>query len=259
MNNKKLILLDIDGTLFDNQRQMVSPKSIAAIKQLHNHHIVAIATGRAPFMIDSIKAIKPLIDYYIFINGQYICAHKKTIFQEPLDRNVLKELIKRLQSLNLAYGFESSHQEAVSRIDELVLYSFQNLGLPVPPVDPQFYLHHDVFQAWAFSNSGAIDMLKAEFSELRFIQWMDVGYDILPGHASKGLGMKRLAEYLQMDLKDVIAIGDGDNDFEMVRDAGIGIAMGNAAEKVKRVAKIVTSDVGDDGVYQALMSIGLIK
>ncbi|HPN60537.1 MAG TPA: HAD hydrolase family protein, partial [Bacilli bacterium] len=69
----------------------------------------------------------------------------------------------------------------------------------------------------------------------------------------------RLAEYLQMDLKDVIAIGDGDNDFEMVRDAGIGIAMGNAAEKVKRVAKIVTSDVGDDGVYQALMSIGLIK
>lgn len=259
MNNKKLILFDIDGTLFDNKQQIILPKSVEAIKHLHKHHTIAIATGRAAFMLDSINEVKPMIDYYVLINGQYIQAHKNTIFKEPLSPALLMKLIASMQTRQLAYGFEDSHHEAVSKIDALVLHSFQKLGLDVPPVDASFYLHHDVFQAWVFSEPEAVELLREEFPELNFIKWMDVGYDILPKHASKGLGMKRLAEHLHFDLKDVIAFGDGDNDFEMIRDAGMGIAMGNATSKVKKVAKYVTDDVANDGIYQALVHFDLIK
>ncbi|MGD9605397.1 MAG: Cof-type HAD-IIB family hydrolase [Bacilli bacterium] len=259
MENKKLILLDIDGTLFDNKNRIVSLKSIEAIKQLHENHIIAIATGRSGYMLDSINEVKPLIDYYILINGQYIQAHRKTIFKEPLDQTLLYRLVTRMNQLGLAYGFENNYHEAVSQTNGLVLQGFHRLGLPVPPVDPLFYRHHEVYQAWAFSDPETIAYLKAEFLELSFIQWMDVGYDIIPKQASKGRGMIRLVNHLQMDMANVIAIGDGDNDYEMVRDAGMGVAMGNATEKVKSVAKYITTDVTKDGVYNALAFLKLIK
>lgn len=259
METKKLFLFDIDGTLFDNQNQKVSQKSLEAIRVLSKNHIVAIATGRAPFMLDSIHEIKPLIDYYITINGQYIVAGRNVIYKEPMDKHLLARLTKDFQLLQLAYGFESSHHEAVSEINDLVIQGFEGLGLSIPPIQPHFYKTHDIFQAWAFSTPEKIVKLKQKYPELVFICWMDVGYDILPNQASKGLGMKRLAQYLQIPLKDVIAFGDGDNDFEMVRDAGLGIAMGNATNEVKSVAKFITKDVSEDGIDYALRHFGYIK
>jgi len=77
---------------------------------------------------------------------------------------------------------------------------------------------------------------------------------------SKADGLRRLAVYFgeKEDLSDTVAFGDSMNDYEVVQEAGIGIAMGNAVEELKMVADYVTDDIDRDGVWKACRHFGWI-
>ena len=68
-----------------------------------------------------------------------------------------------------------------------------------------------------------------------------------------------MAEYLGLDFSETMAFGDGGNDISIIREAGIGVAMGNANEEVKAMADYVTSSVDEDGVKNALVHFGIIQ
>lgn len=258
-DKKKLFLFDIDGTLFDNANNEVPPSTINALEELKFSAHLGIATGRAQFMLYSIDKIIHLFDDFVFINGQYIVSENKVVYENTLDFEKIEKLFTELESRGIAYGFMGSHDEAISKIDEKVIKSFGKLGLNLPPVDKEYYKHNNVYQSWVFCDETVAEEMKEKYPEFQFIRWMDVGYDILPKSSSKGLGMKKLAEYLGIPLEDVVVFGDGDNDFEMIRDAGLGIAMGNATDKVKSVAKYITSNVGEEGIINALRHFKFIK
>ena len=73
------------------------------------------------------------------------------------------------------------------------------------------------------------------------------------------LAGQRYLEYVGIPREDSIAIGDGPNDLQMMDYAGIGIAMGNAREEVKKRADMVTSHIDEDGLYHALDRLGLLN
>jgi len=75
---------------------------------------------------------------------------------------------------------------------------------------------------------------------------------------SKEFGIRKLAEELGYDLKDVYAFGDALNDMEMIKVAGVGIAMGNAKEELKAIADYVTDDINNDGIMKALKHFKLL-
>lgn len=262
MNNnldKKLILFDIDGTLYDNANKCFPKSTISALEELHKTAIIGIATGRAGFMLYSIQEILHLVDYFVLINGQYIEAKEKVIYESPIDTEHLSALVKDIDKYGVSYGFQGSKDEAVSHLDSLTRESFESLGLHIPPVNKDYFLNNKVYQAWVFCDSQIASELSKLHPQFHFIKWMKVGYDILPVNASKGAGMKRLAEHLMMDINNVVAFGDGDNDYEMIRDAGLGIGMGNATSKVKSVADYITTSVDQDGISKALKHFGFIK
>ena len=74
----------------------------------------------------------------------------------------------------------------------------------------------------------------------------------------KATGIRLFLEHVGVAREDSIAIGDGPNDLQMMEYAGIGVAMGNAKEEVKKLADMVTSDVAEDGIYHAFEKLGLI-
>ena len=82
--------------------------------------------------------------------------------------------------------------------------------------------------------------------------------DMTAKGADKGEGIKAMAEHLGMDLRYTMAFGDGGNDTAMIRRAGIGVAMGNALDSLKREADYVTSSVDNDGILNALRHFNLI-
>ncbi|WP_263969807.1 HAD-IIB family hydrolase [Companilactobacillus kimchii] len=80
-----------------------------------------------------------------------------------------------------------------------------------------------------------------------------VGYlEIFPNNVNKGEAVKYLAQQLEIELKDILAIGDRDNDISMLEVAGTGVAMGNAQVGVKAVSDYVTTDNNHDGVGDAI-------
>jgi hydroxymethylpyrimidine pyrophosphatase-like HAD family hydrolase len=74
----------------------------------------------------------------------------------------------------------------------------------------------------------------------------------LPPGASKGTALKVLLRDLGISATNVMAIGDGENDIEMIQIAGVGVAMGNASQKLKDVAMYITASNDEDGIVQAL-------
>ena len=90
-------------------------------------------------------------------------------------------------------------------------------------------------------------------------RWHPAFTDITSGEADKGKGLQVMAEYLGLDISETMAFGDGGNDISIIREAGIGVAMGNANEEVKAMADYVTSSVDEDGVKNALVHFGIIQ
>jgi len=259
MRKRKLFLFDIDGTLFDNQNNEVPESAVRALRALHETADIGIATGRARFMLYSIQELLPLIRYQILINGRYILDGEKVIYEDSLPFGFLEALIKDLEGLGIVYGFEGSDDEAISEMNEDVVQCFRELRLNLPPVDKEYHRKKKVYQMWCFCKEPQAAVLRERHPDLQFVRWLHVGYDILPKSSSKSKGMKVLAEKAGIKLEDIVAFGDGDNDFEMVRDAGLGIAMGNGTEKVKKAADYVTDSVDRDGIYNALKNFGFIK
>ena len=75
---------------------------------------------------------------------------------------------------------------------------------------------------------------------------------VLPLGASKGSGLAWLLNHLSIPFENVLAIGDGENDLEMIEMVGVGVAMGNAGPKVKAIADAVVTSNDDDGVAEAI-------
>ena len=84
------------------------------------------------------------------------------------------------------------------------------------------------------------------------------GIDVVPKGTSKAIGVKRILEYYDIDQKDSMGIGDGENDIEMIKYCGIGVAMGNSEQKIKDIADYVCSDIDKDGIYNTLKHYQII-
>ena len=74
---------------------------------------------------------------------------------------------------------------------------------------------------------------------------------------NKQVGMEQFLQYNGLNRKDTIAVGDGPNDFEMLEFANVGIAMGNAIPQLKEAADYVTTDIDEDGIFNAFKHMGI--
>ncbi len=92
----------------------------------------------------------------------------------------------------------------------------------------------------------------------KVVWWSPEFCDIIPATGGKEHGMLRFIEKYGLKAEDSIAFGDGNNDVEMLRYAGIGVALGNGSDDVKAAGDYVTSDIDEDGVFKALQHLGIL-
>mgnify|MGYP000881965132 CR=1 FL=1 len=260
MNEKKIIFFDIDRTLYDPDIKGIPASTIKALKKLRENKDIeiAIATGRAFYMLHIIEEIKEYINIFITINGQIIIKDGVTIYRNPIPKKQINYVVDMFDQQDLKYGFLGEFDETLNIVDEKGKLAFEHVNMKLPRIDPHFYKDNDIFQMWAFCERALHEDFREKFNKLEVVSWLGDGFDVLSGGMSKKEGIKRILEMEDIKLENAYVIGDGDNDIEMLDYIPNSVCMDNGTTLAKKHARYLTSDIKDDGVLKGLINLGLI-
>lgn len=264
----KLIFVDVDDTLFDKPSLSVPDSARKGLQKAQaNGHKIFINTGRPySYIEDELKDIG--FDGILCSNGLDLHIDGKTVFHQALP----EEARLQLRDLALKYNVTGSLQGCdcvYFRDKDASFHSYYATLLHDFARNPQMPHVHSWDNIGAFekgiffagNNSdmpgfvAAVDALDYEFNCLRID---DTQYEILQKGYDKGTALLYAADYYHKTATDCYAFGDSNNDAEMLQTAGYGIAMGNSCEELKELADYVTTDITEDGIYNALMHFKLI-
>lgn len=267
----RLLVLDIDGTLAGESNQ-ISPRVLTAIQEVQGRGIaVAIATGRmyqaALRFHQSVGSTLPLMAY----QGAFIkCPRTDTLHRHtPLPRALALDLLAYLapmeaqQDLSIhLYIDDQLHVRAV--IEDTQAYAERSGVDPLAVGDLATLMHRqnhlETTKLLALSgNTALISQILADLEQryasddLYLTRSVDYFVEATHPLANKGEAVRFVAEDL-LDLKpdQVMTVGDNFNDLEMLRYAGVGVAMGDAPIPVQQAADWVAPGVEEDGVAVAI-------
>ena len=260
----RAIALDLDGTL-TNHDKVVTPKTHEALLQAEAEGVVIIlASGRPTYGIEPVAECLELDKrggYILSYNGGNIVNAKtgEKLFAQFLPDEVIPILYRYAKEKNHALlGYagneiitempDDQYVKEESRINEMNIRKVENLFEALEPHPTKLLMTGD-----------PADMLKAE-NELSEIlgDRMDIFrsapffLELVPKGIDKAKSLLRLLSKINLTPADMIAFGDGYNDLSMLKLAGMGVAMQNAAPEVRAEADYITLSNEEDGVAAAL-------
>jgi Cof subfamily protein (haloacid dehalogenase superfamily) len=260
----KIVFLDVDGTIFSHKTKSIPSSCIEAIKLAkENGIIICLATGRNTYLSSQTGLFDIIdFDYFTVCNGTLV--HDKNfnlIHSHPINKRCVENLIKVTNENNLNMSYVTI--DRVFRVNDnnkLIEQGYGAISIKTPP--KKEYEKEDCYMInlfWDKYDKERIDNLFKESSKYAFYSsFNDYGIDVIPLNYNKSKGIEALLKYLGIKKEEAIAIGDGHNDAEMIKYVGLGIAMGNAIDKCKKVADYVTTDIDDNGIYNAFKYAGII-
>lgn len=257
----KLVAVDIDGTLF-NSRHKITPRTTQAIRRAHAQGILIVpATGRCPSVTQDIMARLGIVAPGVFLQGLLVLdANGKVFYEQLMTALTVRQVVAFARERGLTPLIYSG-----SRIIVEALTYYANLltpyGEPAPEVitgplenaPDKFPVHKMLLLDEPDRISKArLEIVEAMDGQASITQALAIAIEILPHGASKGAGLMHLLNALDIPPENAMAIGDGENDIEMLQMAGLGVAMGNASDLLKAVADAVVATNDQDGVAEAL-------
>lgn len=250
---------DIDGTLLSPRTGRVPPSTRRAVDALRAQGVrVVVATGRHPLELDLAGLEGMTFDGYAAANGQICLDGERRLFAGyPLSAEGTDALVRLFEERKqLLWLFGEATCYANRADDELLALSAATTGL-VPEVRP--YDGMTIYQAVMLMEERDEVALTARLPGCRFQRWGARGVDIIAEDGGKVAGMKAFLERFGIAREECVAFGDQHNDIDMLRFAGIGVAMGNGTEAVRQAADYVTSSVDEDGIARALVELGVLS
>lgn len=254
----KLIFFDIDGTLINRNEKTISESTINSLKALHRRNIKCfLATGRDLSDVLKMDVNRFNFDGYLTLNGQLCYDDKfKKIFGFPFIKEEMEVLESIFNAKRVTFEIVGEFARYVNYDGEFAKSICDKNNLILPPIGK--YKGETVYQISAYPTNKQKELLNdfLDYSVIR--SWTENGVDIIPANGGKSNAIRKLCEMLDIDLSDTMAFGDGQNDIDMIETVGIGVAMGNSIKELKEVANYVTTDIGDNGIENALKHFNLI-
>jgi Cof subfamily protein (haloacid dehalogenase superfamily) len=271
MNKFKGILIctDLDGTLLRRDKT-ISEENLRAIEYFKSEGgLFTYVTGRMPKTTESIyKTVNPNAPFGCN-NGGGIYDHKKGayVWIDYLPREALELVVEACEKMPTIGAQVSTPERIYFCYENAAMEGFRR-ATGAPNLVAKC---HEITEPLCKALFGAFPeeiplvekFLKSHprASEFDFIRSEQTLYEILPKGNSKGTVLVRLAEYLGIDMKRTVAIGDYDNDVSMLKVAGLGVAVANASESAKAAADHITVHHEQDAIARVIYDIdnGTIK
>ena len=280
----KMALLDIDGTLLTTWKT-AAPKTKQVIKRLtDNGIIVCICTGRNVHSTLPVLRSFNLHSPCMCMDGliMYDPPQKRIIYETKLPNKIMREILDIVKShhVNVEVITKRNYFWYIrdKNIEGYNFYSMGSISMPVKAAISiykylfgvryinnleRFYKQNEqIYEIVAIGNLSETDSIK---SALAVHENKDIHTRLMWGNqlfiTAKGVGksegLRLLCDHFNIETKEVVAVGDDDNDIEMLEAAGVGVAMGNAHGHVKAVADYITETNDNEGVALALSNFFL--
>jgi len=260
--NIKALFFDIDGTLVSFNTHRIPQSTVESLEQAKRNGVeIYISTGRPKMIINNLGQIEHLIDGYITANGACCFVEDTLVSKHAILPSDVKKIIDAANRDHYPAVVVGEHRIAIHHYTDEVYEIFcKGLG-----VDSHVFLtnvedlgNEAILQVTPFCTVEQEALLVPTLEDCTSGRWHPAFTDITAGGADKGKGLRAMANYLGLNVAETMAFGDGGNDISIVKAAGVGVAMGNAGDELKRVADFVTTSVDDDGVKKALEKYGVI-
>ena len=276
----KLIFLDVDGTIA-GPGEPPRPSTVEAIHAARGRgHKVFLSTGRLEAdLAENVRAIG--FDGGIYSAGGRAVVEGKEVLNRPIPKELAWRIIDALQAENLFFMVESSAGTYGSIDGEIqdhgsdLIYTIREIH-PFQDEEQRALVSKRLQTNRKLPMYKILVLLESTDQAQRLRQELGPAVKIvlfdklspdmpwIPGEISdasvnKGTAFRFVCDYLNAAPADTIAFGDSMNDAEILRAAGIGIAMGNAENGVKEIADQVCECWNEDGIAKALVRIGVIE
>lgn len=265
MENVRMLVFDVDGTLVPRGDNKVVPSALDAINQAKAKGIqILLATGRSYFfVIDNVKqSIHP--DYYVTVNGScLIDENEKIIERHDIPKDVAKRFAEYCREHHYPVGFK--YAEGIGTYAGYMEFVEPYIGLEHPgrififdDYDMSHLEQENPLGIFLVAPTEKQQEIQAVFPELVIALAYEDAYDIYRVGVDKTKTIESVMNKLGISWDQVISFGDGENDIEMLQKAGIGVAMGNASDVVKQHADFIADDILSDGVMKAFKELKII-
>ncbi|CAG7839679.1 HAD family hydrolase [Clostridium novyi B str. ATCC 27606] len=271
----KLICLDMDGTLLNNNKK-ISDRTKEAIKKAHKKGVkIAISTGRIFTSAKYYAHILGISAPIIASNGAYIREKDKNeiIYKSILSKEQCMDIINITKKYDFNF-YLNTCDTIISSKPYPKGYTYLEMSSELPE-DMKIKLevntdleegvlkkNGEIIKAICISNDSEIlEKARQEILNLKSLEVVSSlgdNFEIMNKGVSKGKGVQKLAEFYGLTSDEVICMGDGENDLSMIEYAGLGIAMGNAPDFIKEKANYITDTNDNDGVAKAIEKFVLL-
>lgn len=263
----KIVVADMDGTSL-GPNEAISQKNCETVKKILNSgRDFLFASGRPTFgMLGIIKkaGLEKAVRYFIAYNGGviYDIIQEKNIYVKRLDFDIIKEIydIVIKNKIDISFCLHEKNNIYITQDNkELEVEVSSNHQTKVFIKDIDDYKNTDFMKILLVGKKENLDTAVAKLKEssagnnVKMMFSLDHLLEVIPAGSDKSVALKWFSDYAGVPLKEILSVGDGENDIEMLRESGYSAAMSNAYEHVKQSADYITDkNNNEDGLTEAV-------
>lgn len=254
-----MIAVDLDGTLFNSQSK-ISKENFQAIAKCRNNGLkIVIASAKSPLIIENISKKMKLDTPQLAYSGALIFKHsKEVIFELKIPKKDCLEIInicrewKKGLTLGVKNGlfyYEKKHPY-LKHITDTGEKTKKVMNIATEEIINNAFM----FSISAYEKDGFEDYIKTtvKSESIKILRGSPESIIIYNNKAGKFSSVQKIMKVYNISRKELLAIGDSNSDFEIIQFAGVGIAMGNSVEDLKRIADFIVPDNNNNGVAFAI-------
>lgn len=257
-NPYKIIFTDIDGTLLDSESRL--PEQTALFLRRLNREEqfpVILVSARMPAGMRGIREELGVKSPMVCYGGGYIVDEKENcIFSQTLDEERVELLLQVIEDFpGISINVYSYDKWYVYQKDSWVFQEEKITGLTASVIIEYLEPFHGVHKILCMGEADRIKNLEARIRkdfDVAVCRSKPTYLEIMSKKVSKGTALAVLGEYYKVGREEMVAFGDGENDIEMLRYAGTGVAMENAAPELKEMADVIAKTNDEEGLRQYL-------
>lgn len=263
----KLMAVDMDGTLLNSKKEVSERTKDAIQKATDAGKYIVISTGRCISEMKPYADALSMIRYGVLESGAllYDFAEQMVLYKKTVPKSeteIVLNFVKDVDAMFLVFLDGQSYigENEINHLEDYQMGVYKNLYDAVTTEVPNM-------REFILNNAGNLEKIniyfrsrmerQEVFEKMRGLPLSmafseKTSLEVSPNLTTKGTGLSRLIDILDISQNETIAIGDADNDIDVMRFAGLSIAVTNARQQVLKISDAVVSDNDHDGVAEAI-------